>query len=121
MTEHFIRHGTYLTLVTIVDDPVYLEEPFIRTSQWMRTSNITLDQRFIFEVVDEIAGHPQGYVPHYPFGTKQDGYAIHHGLPFEATQGGKETIYPEYEQKLQKMLADMAAAKAKAPAPAAKK
>jgi hypothetical protein len=115
MTEHFIRHGDYLTLVTIVDDPAYLEEPFIRTSQWMRTSGVTPDGRFIFEVVDEIAGHPQGYVPHYPLGTKQDGYAKNHGLPFEATQGGKETIYPEYEAKLQKMLADMAAA-AKAPA-----
>ena len=110
MTEHFIRHGDYLTLVTIVDDPVYLEEPFIRTSQWVRTSNITLDQRFIFEVVDEVAGHPQGYVPHYPLGTRQDGYAKNHGLPFEATQGGKETIYPEYELKLRQMLADMAAA-----------
>ena len=110
MTEHFIRHGDYLTLVTIVDDPVYLEEPFIRTSQWVRTSNVTLDQRFIFEVVDEVAGHPQGYVPHYPLGTRQDGYAKNHGLPFEATQGGKETIYPEYELKLRQMLADMAAA-----------
>jgi hypothetical protein len=120
MTEHFIRHGDLLTLMTVVDDPVYLEEPFVRTSQWMRTSNINIDQRFIFEVVDEIAGHPQGYVPHYPLGTKQDGYAIRHGLPFEATQGGKETIYPEYEIKLQKMLADMAAAKAKTPAPAKK-
>ena len=108
MTEHFIRHGDYLTLVTIVDDPVYLEEPFIRTSQWMRTSNLTPDARFIFEVVDEVANHPQGYVPHYPLGTKQDGYAKKHGLPFEATQGGKETIYPEYEQKLRQMLADMA-------------
>ncbi len=107
MTEHFIRHGDYLTLVSIVDDPIYLEEPFIRTSQWMRTSNITPDARFIFEVVDEVANHPQGYVPHYALGTKQDGYAIKHGLPFEATQGGKETIYPEYELKLRQMLADM--------------
>jgi hypothetical protein len=108
MTEHFIRHGDYLTLVTIVDDPVYLEEPFIRTSQWMRTSNLTPDARFIFEVVDEVANHPQGYVPHYPLGTRQDGFAKKHGLPFEATQGGKETIYPEYEMKLRQMLADMA-------------
>jgi hypothetical protein len=107
MTEHFLRHGDFLTLVTIVDDPVYLEEPFIRTSQWVRSSNINLDQRFLFEVVEEVAGHPQGYVPSYPFGTKQDGFAIKHGLPFEATQGGKETIYPEYELKLKKMLADM--------------
>jgi hypothetical protein len=109
MTEHFIRHGDFLTLVTIVNDHVYLEEPFIRTSHWVRTSNVTLDQRFIFEVVDEVAGHPQGYVPHYPLGTRQDGYARKHGLPFEATQGGKETLYPEYEAVLRKALAEQAA------------
>ncbi len=108
MTEHFIRHGDFLTLVTIDDDPVYLEEPFIRTSQWVRSSGITPDARFIFEVVDEVAGHDQGYVPHYPLGTKQDGYAVKHGIPFEAAQGGKETIYPEYELKMKKMIADQA-------------
>jgi hypothetical protein len=105
MTEHFIRSGDWLTLVTIVDDPVYLEEPFIRTSHWVRSSNITPDGRFIFEVVDEVAGHQQGYVPHYPFGTKQDGFAKNHGLPFASTQGGKATIYPEYEAEIRKMLA----------------
>ena len=66
MTEHFIRHGNYLTLVSLIDDPVYLEEPFIRTSQWVQTSNVVPDQRWAFEVVDEVAGHPRGYVPHYP-------------------------------------------------------
>jgi hypothetical protein len=111
MTEHFIRHGDLLTLVTIVDDPTYLEEPFIRTSQWVRSSNITPDGRFIFEVVDEVAGHPQGYVPHYPFGTVQTNFATHHGIPLEAVQGGKETIYPEYEAKIRKAIADKAAAK----------
>ena len=74
MTEHFIRHGDRLTLMTIVDDPVYLEEPFVRTSHWVRSSNITVDQRWLFEVVDEVAGRSIGYVPHYPWGTKQDGY-----------------------------------------------
>lgn len=104
MTEHFIRHGDYLTLVTIVDDPVYLEEPFIRTSHWVQTANVNPDQRWLFEVVDEVAGHPRGYVPHYPVGTRQDGFAKNHGLPFDATQGGKDTIYPEYELKLRQML-----------------
>jgi hypothetical protein len=105
MTEHFIRHGDQLTLMTIVDDPVYLEEPFVRTSHWVRSSNITVDQRWLFEVVDEVAGHSIGYVPHYPWGTKQDGYARKHGIPFEATQGGKATTYPEYELKIREMLA----------------
>ena len=106
MVEHFIRHGDYLTLVSIVTDPVYLEEPFIRTSHWVRTSNLIPDQRWLFEVVDEVADRPRGAVPHYPFGTRQDGYAQKHGLPFEATQGGKETLYPEYELKVRKMLSD---------------
>jgi hypothetical protein len=110
MTEHFIRHGDYLTLVSIVTDPVYLEEPFIRTSHWVRTSNIIPDQRWLFEVVDEIAGRQRGYVPHYPFGTRQEGYAKKHGLPFEATQGGKDTIYPEYELTLRRLLAQAAGA-----------
>jgi tRNA pseudouridine55 synthase len=39
-----------------------------------------------------VAGQPRGYVPHYPFGTRQEGYAKNHGLPFETTQGGKETM-----------------------------
>ena len=120
MTEHFIRHGDFLTLVTIVNDPVYLEEPFIRTSHWVRTSNVTLDQRFTFEVVEEVLGHPQGYVPSYPLGTKQDGYSIQHGIPFEATQGGKETLYPEYELKLKNMLSEMPKPQAQAAKQSAK-
>ena len=106
MTEHFIRHGDYLTLVTIVDDPVYLEEPFIRTSHWQESSGVNPDARWLFEVVEETA-IPRGWVPHSPVGTRQDEFANRHGLPFEATQGGKETIYPEYQQKLKQMLANM--------------
>jgi hypothetical protein len=112
MTEHFIRHGDFLTLVTIVDDPTYLEEPFIRTSQWVRSANVVPDDMmFRFEAVDEVVGHDQGYVPHYPLGTIQDEFALHHHLPLEATQGGRETTYPEYELKLKKMLAAPGAGK----------
>jgi hypothetical protein len=107
MTEHFVRHGNILMVTSIVYDPAYLEEPFIRTQTWELSSNVVPDPRFLFEVVEEISGHPRDYVPSYPLGTKQEGFADHWGLPYEATQGGKETIYPEYEIKLRKMLADM--------------
>jgi hypothetical protein len=106
MTEHFIRHGDNLTLVTLVDDPVYLEEPFIRTSHWQQSSGINPDARWLFEVVEE-TDVPRGWVPHWPIGTKQDEFARRHGLPFEATQGGKETLYPEYAEKLKQMLANL--------------
>ncbi|MEQ1757582.1 MAG: hypothetical protein ABL986_04635 [Vicinamibacterales bacterium] len=109
MTEHFVRHGNWLTDVIIVDDPTYLEEPFIRTSTWELSSNITPDQRFIFEVVDEIADRKPGYVPASPLGTRQEDFAKKQGLPFEGTQGGKVTTYPEYEAVIRKQLQEMAA------------
>ena len=109
MTEHFVRHGGWLTDVIIVDDPTYLEEPFIRTSTWELSSNITPDQRFIFEVVDEIADRKPGYVPASPLGTKQDDFARKQGLPFEGTQGGKATTYPEYAAVIRQQLQEMAA------------
>jgi hypothetical protein len=115
MTEHFIRHGDYLTLVTLVDDPVYLEEPFIRTSHWVESSGINPDARWLFEVVEE-TDVPRGWVPHWPIGTRQDEFARRHGLPFEATQGGKETLYPEYVEKLKQMLANLPRQTAAAPA-----
>ena len=34
MTEHFIRHGDYLTHVTILHDPAYLTEPLIKTEDF---------------------------------------------------------------------------------------
>jgi hypothetical protein len=111
MTEQFVRHGNWLTDVIIIDDPIYLEEPFIRTSTWELSSNVVPDQRFIFEVVDEIADRKPGYVPASPLGTKQDGFAKKQGLPFDATQGGKATLYPEFEAVLQKQIQDMGAQK----------
>jgi len=109
MTEHFIRHGDYLTLVSIVTDPAYLEEPFIRTSHWVRSSSITPDQRFIFEVVDEVAGHPRGYVPHYPFGTIQDGFSKKWGIPLEAAMGGVNRPDAASRDEYVKLLAEQAA------------
>ena len=43
LIEYFIRHGEYLTLVTIVKDPVYLTEPFVRTSNWVARSGISAE------------------------------------------------------------------------------
>jgi hypothetical protein len=106
ITEIFMRHGDMLTLMSVVDDPAYLEEPMVRTSHWLLTANVRVDERWNFEVVDEIANRPQGVVPHLELGTKQDRFSSVHGIPFEATQGGKETIYPEYQQKLRQLVRD---------------
>lgn len=103
VTEHFVRHGNYLTNITLVHDPVYLTEPFARTSTWV------LDPSLQFrpypcgpnEVVLEI-DRPAGTVPHHLPGANpwRAEYAVRHGLPLEAAQGGAETMYPEYMEKL---------------------
>src|SRR3970282_651192 len=69
MTERFIRHGDHLTVVSLVDDPVYLEEPFIRSTNWMLSPNQEL-RRTQFDVVDEIAGQRKGDVPHHLPGSR---------------------------------------------------
>ncbi|MGE3345468.1 MAG: hypothetical protein AB7L71_18765, partial [Vicinamibacterales bacterium] len=104
MTEHFVRHGDILTLVTIIDDPEFLEEPLIRSSQWVRGANVIPDQRFVFEIVDEVATRTRGAIPSYPLGTRPDTFAKKSGLPFEAVMGGKQTLYPEYEETLRRLM-----------------
>jgi len=105
MTEYFIRHGTELTITQFTEDPVYLDEPLIRTTdfQWNANQNIG-PPGFGFEIVDEIATWPKGYVPAYPFGTKHKEFADTLGVPFESTQGYKEAMYPEYLPKLRKLM-----------------
>jgi glyoxylase-like metal-dependent hydrolase (beta-lactamase superfamily II) len=108
MTEHFIRHGDLLTVVTFVDDPVYLEEPFVRSSNFVLNPSQEIG-RSQFDVVDEIAGHPKGYVPHHLPGSpeaqlKLTEFATRHGLPVEAVRGGAETTYPEYQLKLRQLM-----------------
>ena len=109
MTEHFFRHGLQMTMISVIDDPIYLDEPFVRSQTWVWNPNQVVPPAVPFEPVDELAGKPLGWVPHYPLGTHHTQFARTVALPFEATQGGAKTMYPEYQLELQKMFADMKA------------
>ena len=63
MTEHFIRHGDVLTIVTLDRDPVYLTEPFIRTTDFV----MDLGQHVSATPCDVTieAVRPKGAVPHH--------------------------------------------------------
>jgi hypothetical protein len=100
ITDHIVRHGDVLTIVSVVDDPIYLEEPFIRSTNWL----MNLQQELtgvISESVDEIAGRPEGFVPHHLPGTNKwlTDAAREFGIPEGALRGGRETTYPEYRPK----------------------
>jgi hypothetical protein len=106
LVEHYIRHGNYLTIVSITTDPQYLEEPFIRTSNWVSDPQ---QQLALVDgtIVEEIIGRKPGYVPSHLPGTNDQlrEFADRVHLPFEATRGGRETIYPEYQATLKQLMA----------------
>jgi hypothetical protein len=106
MTEYFVRHDDHLLLLSIVDDPVYLEEPMVRTHNFVRAPQQHVGLASPFETVEELAETTLGWVPHYPLGTQHTEFAERFGLPLEAVAGGKETLYPEYGKTLQRMIAE---------------
>lgn len=107
MTEYFVRHGTEMTIMQFTEDPVYLEEILARTTDFQLNPGQNVNAPgFGFEIVDEIASWPEGFVPHWPFGTEHREFAETLGVPYEATQGYKEAMYPEYLPKLRKMMSE---------------
>ena len=104
MTERFVRHGNYLTVVSIVDDPIYLDEPFVRSTNWVLNPDQEV-RRTQFDVVDEVAGRQRGEVPHYLPGSpealaKLTEFSAKYRLPAGAAGGGAATTYPEFVRGL---------------------
>jgi len=104
LSDHFIRHGTHLTHVSIVTDPVYLTEPLIKTQDFNLIVQEGQNWLYPCDYVVEVA-RPQGAVPNYlpgqnPFLTE---FAEQVKLPAQAVLGGAETMYPEYQAKLKNM------------------
>src|SRR5256885_995538 len=97
LVEHIVRHGDVLTLVSVVYDPIYLEEPLVRSTNWIENPTQQL-AGVISEIVDEIADRPDGYVPHHLPGTNKwlKDAAVEFGIPEDALRGGRKTTYPEY-------------------------
>jgi glyoxylase-like metal-dependent hydrolase (beta-lactamase superfamily II) len=100
LTEHWIRHGNFLTLIHIVSDPVYLTEPSIRTTNWEFAPEQHIDP-YPCEVAEEVE-RAAGIVPHHlpgknPFLAE---FAKKFSLPEAAVRGGAETMYPEYASNI---------------------
>lgn len=99
LREYFIRAGDYLTWISIVDDPVYTTEPFIKSR------NFYFDPGYQVTVypcsTDVEIPRPEGEIPHYvDQNPDQWEAAMEHNLPRAAVAGGAATMYPEYQQNL---------------------
>ena len=107
VTERWTRYGNRLMVLMHVDDPIYLDEPLVRTNVLELDPSQHTGRITPFESVDEVLARETGNVPHYPLGTKHRGFAERVGLPFEVTQGGAEKMYPEYQARVQELLAEL--------------
>jgi hypothetical protein len=98
-----MRHGNWLTVAAITYDPVYLTEPLIRTVDFIYNPQAQMAP-WPCESVDEV-DRPAGVVPHHLPGTNPylEEFGRRYRVPIEATRGGAETMYPEYQEKVREM------------------
>jgi hypothetical protein len=102
-TEHWMRHGNYLTVTTVITDPAFLTEPLVRSQTWVLDPGQRMG-RDICEYGDEVPRERKDYVPNHLPGTNPFLHEVAdwYGLPYEATRGGAETLYPEYRSRMPK-------------------
>ena len=100
LTEYWMRNGDYLTVAVIVHDPVYLTEPFIRTTDYELNVHQQIPP-YPCSVIQEV-DRENGTVPHVLPGTNpfMTEFATRHGIPVEATRGGAATMYPDFKDKI---------------------
>ncbi len=94
---YYIRHDDHLTVARIVQDPDYLTEPLIHTTNYTQDLHREIPP-WKCEIVTELAEREPGFVPHY-FPWKNpyaDEFAKKYHLSREAAWGGAETMYPSY-------------------------
>jgi hypothetical protein len=116
LREHFIRNGDVLTWISIVSDPAYLTEPYIKSRNFYYDPGY---QMALYPCsVDVEVDRPAGEIPHYLPGTNPflQEFAARFQIPYEATRGGAETMYPEYRQRLKTMTPPPPLKKPAAPA-----
>jgi len=101
------RIGNYLQLTTILYDPVYLAEPYIRSSMMYVYDPAMRMDPYPCEEATETAV-PRGTVPHFlpgqsPLPGLNPKMTDRFGTPYEPRLGGPETMYPEYIAKMKAM------------------
>ena len=105
LIERYVRHGNLMTHISIVDDPVYLAEPLVKSQEFSLNADPNAFNPFWPCVSIEEGQRARGEVPSYFPGENpwMSEYAATHNLPQEATLGGAETIYPEYRNRLKQL------------------
>jgi glyoxylase-like metal-dependent hydrolase (beta-lactamase superfamily II) len=114
LVEHFIRHGDSITYFSVVNDPVYLAEPFSRTYTLVR--NVKEPDAWLYACDDgeQILNRPEDQVESYQWGQHPflREFSEKYQVPLLGTLGGPETMYSDFLTKLKDPSAVEAAVKA---------
>ncbi len=100
MTVRFYRHGDILTVLAIIEDPIYLAEPWIlsRSFQLSATPLPPIGPPCVTTFEGNIGTTAPHYLPEKnPF---VDEMTTKYGVPRDAAIGKPETLYPEYRKKI---------------------
>ena len=106
VTENWVRHGPYLNEITIIEDPVYLSEPLVRSNTWIFDNRLQFyrspcaPQEISVEVMRTATE-----IPHILPGQNKalTEFPVRYGIPYEAVRGHAEALYPEYLERLKTM------------------
>jgi hypothetical protein len=101
------RMGNYLQATSILYDPVYMTEPYIRSSMmWVNDPTMKMPPYPCEEATDTAV--PRGVVPSFlpgksPLPALNKELTDRFGTPYEPRLGGAETMYPQYISKMKTM------------------
>jgi glyoxylase-like metal-dependent hydrolase (beta-lactamase superfamily II) len=106
--EFFVRHGDRLTHTVVVNDPVYLSEPLVKTTDFYRQPIDHENWLFPCDDGEQVLDRAPDDVPNYLFGqnTFVKEYEARHKLPAAAHLGGSTTMYPEITTRVSATAAD---------------
>jgi hypothetical protein len=107
LRQRWRRVGEYIQITSILYDPVYMTEPYIRSSMmWVNDPTMRMDPYPCEEATESPI--PRGTVPHFLPGKSalpglNKDLTDRFGTPYEPRLGGAETMYPEYIAKMKSM------------------
>jgi glyoxylase-like metal-dependent hydrolase (beta-lactamase superfamily II) len=100
MTEYITRNDDVLTVVTIVDDPLYLAEPFVQSTTYVNDpGTVVIMESCVTSAFGDNGGTDPHFVPHFLPGENlwlTEWLEEQSWIPEAAARGGAETTYPEF-------------------------
>ena len=104
MTEFLTRHEDILSVITVIDDPLYLDQPYVHSTTYAYDPVASVAHEVCnSSAFAENGGTDRHWVPHFLPGendARNEWLPEENWFPPEAALGGVKTLYPEYRSTL---------------------